>query len=94
MHAMINGTDHMDDDLGVRQETHQEVANAKRDEKRCQEKGAICASFIELQMRALEVKESNARSKANEVEAKFLAEENRIILAELSFMDPANRALL
>jgi hypothetical protein len=45
-------------------------------------------------MRALEVKESNARSKANEVEAKFLAEENRIILAELSFMDPANRALL
>jgi hypothetical protein len=39
MHAMINGTDHMYDDLGIEQETHQEEANAKMDEKRRRRKG-------------------------------------------------------
>ena len=68
-----------------------EEANAKRDEKRRMEKEATSAIFIDLQKRVLEVEESKARSIAIEAEAKLLAEESRILMADLTIMDPANR---
>jgi ATPase subunit of ABC transporter with duplicated ATPase domains len=52
-----------------------EEALAKREEKRCREKKATCASFVNLTKRAIEVIERNTKAKAMEAEAKLLAEE-------------------
>jgi hypothetical protein len=62
-----------------------EEALAKGDEKPRREKEVTCATFIDLTKRAMEIQ-------AIEAEAKLLAEENRIMFADLSLMDPKQRA--
>jgi hypothetical protein len=62
-----------------------EGAIAKRDEKRCQEKEAKCATFIDITKQAIEIQKI-------EVDTKLLEEENRILFADLSLMDPSQRA--
>jgi hypothetical protein len=40
----------------------------------------------------LEIEWSDAQSRASKVEAKLLTEDNQIMLADLSIIDPGNRA--
>jgi hypothetical protein len=69
---------------GSMAEKEEELAN--RDVKRRREKDATCSRFIDLTNMALNIEESIARTKAIDTEAKLLAEENRIMLADLSIM--------
>jgi hypothetical protein len=46
------------------------------------------AEFLDLQKRALEVEEINAHSRAIEVSTKLMVEDNRIMMADLSIMNP------
>jgi hypothetical protein len=69
-----------------------EDALSKRDKKRHREEEARCASFIDFTKRALKIEESIARRKAIESKAKLLTEENQIILATLSIMNPVQKA--
>jgi hypothetical protein len=64
---------------------NKEEANTTRDEMRCEKKLGTCASFVDLTNRALAIQ-------AIEADAKFLAEQNHIVFADLGLMDPANHA--
>jgi hypothetical protein len=54
-----------------------EEAITKREEKKRQEKEAICNQFVDLAKKAIEVEEGMA--KATEAEAKLMAEERDIV---------------
>jgi hypothetical protein len=49
------------------------------------------SSFIKLTNRALKIEESNAWAEVTKAEAKLLAEENQIMLADLSNMEHKKR---
>jgi hypothetical protein len=81
-------------------------ASAKRDEERRRDKEEHIQSFPGIQSRTLEIQQrkldlaevkERARSKelelkAKEYEATLLAEESKIMMADLSALDPARRA--
>jgi arginine utilization protein RocB len=83
-----------------------EEASAKRDEERRRDKEEHIQSFAGIQSRTLEIQQrkldlaevkERARSKelelkAKEYEATLLAEESKIMMADLSALDPARRA--
>jgi hypothetical protein len=82
-----------------------EEACAKRDEQRRRDKEEHMQSFaniqrtLEIQQRKLDLAEVKERArakklelKANEYEATLLAEESKIMMADLSALDPARRA--
>jgi hypothetical protein len=83
-----------------------EEASAKRDEQRRREKEKHMQSFsdierktFEVQQRKLDLAEVKERArgnklelKAKECEATLLAEESKIMMADLSALDPARRA--
>jgi hypothetical protein len=62
--------------------TEKEEALAKMDEKWCHEKEATCPIFIAPTKRAMEIQT---------IDAKFLTEENRVMLTELSLREPEQR---
>jgi hypothetical protein len=68
-----------------------------REERRRQQKEVVMTNFAALQQMAID--EANARATAKKIELKekkvaatLLAEENRIMTADLSKMDPGTRA--
>jgi hypothetical protein len=83
-----------------------EEAYAKREDNRLREKEEQMINFIEIERKSLEVQERklqveeiNARSRAKEIEVKeqeveatLLAEENRIMMSDLSLMNSETRA--
>jgi hypothetical protein len=83
-----------------------EEASAKRDERRRQDKEEQMQSFtsierktLEVQQRKLDLAEVKERTRAKELELKakeceatLLAEESKIIMANLSVLDPTKRA--
>jgi hypothetical protein len=87
---------------------NKEEAIAEREERHHKEKEATAKSFVDLQVRALEVEEAiaksklveakaklitNAKSKVLEAEAKIMAKENRMMLTDLATItDPVQRA--
>jgi hypothetical protein len=82
------------------------VVMAKREDNRLREKEEQMIKFIEIERKSLEVQERklqveeiNARSRAKEIEVKekeveatLLAEENRIMMSDLSLMNSETRA--
>jgi hypothetical protein len=83
-----------------------EEASAKRDEQRRRDKEEHMQSFADIQRRTLKIQQrkldlaevkERARAKklelkAKEYEATLLAEESKIMMADLSALDPARRA--
>jgi hypothetical protein len=83
-----------------------EEASAKRDERRRRDKEEHMQCFTDIQRKILEVQQrkldladmkERARAKelelkAKECEATLLAEESKIMMADLSTLDPARRA--
>jgi hypothetical protein len=83
-----------------------EEASAKRDEQRRRDKEEHMQSFVDIQRKTLEVQQrkldlaevkERARAKelelkAKECEATLLAEESKIMMADLSALDPARSA--
>jgi hypothetical protein len=59
-----------------------EEAIAMREEKKRREKEANCNQFFDLRKKAIEVKESMAKTKSIEAEAKLMAEEKGIMLVD------------
>ena len=49
-------------------------------------------NFFDLQKKKLEIDETNARSRAMEAKQALLAEESRIMVADLNTMTPRKRA--
>jgi hypothetical protein len=86
--------------------TDKEEASAKRDEQRRRDKEKHIQSFADIQRKTLEVQEKKldlaevkerARAKelelkAKECEATLLTEESKIMIADLSALDPTRRA--
>jgi hypothetical protein len=70
----------------------EEEAILRREEKQCWEKEAACATFIDLTKQALQVQKLATESKLVDDKAKLLAEESRIMLANLSIIDADQRA--
>jgi hypothetical protein len=76
-----------------------EVSSDEREERKHKEREDAAKTFYEMQTKRLEIEEINARSRARkldlkqkEVELSILAEENRIMTADLTDMDPIQRA--
>jgi hypothetical protein len=83
-----------------------EEASAKRDEQRRRDKEEHMQSFADIQRKTLKIQQrklnlaevkERARAKelelkANEYEATLLAEESKIMMTDLSALDPARRA--
>jgi hypothetical protein len=63
-----------------------EEAIAMREEKKRSEKEATASAFYDLTKKAIEVKESMAKAKAIETEAKLIADERKIMLVDTTNM--------
>ena len=64
----------------------------EREEKKRQEREENAKNFFDLQKKKLEIDETNARSRAMEAEQALLAEESRIMMADLNTMTPRKSA--
>jgi hypothetical protein len=72
-------------------------ASAKRDEQRRQDKEKHMQSFADIQRKTLEIQQrkldlAELELKAKEYKATLLAEKSKIMMADLSALDPARRA--
>ena len=63
----------------------------EREEKKRWEREENAKNFFDLQKKKLEIDETNARSRAMEAEQALLAEESRIMMADLNTMTPRKR---